>query len=443
MDETSLRAQLELAVSGEPPIAQLVGNSLRAGRRLRRRRRVLTTVAAAVACIIAASIPAAYGSLASHRAPAEAGARRGPTAYVATSADEVVPVSLRTHHRLKAIKLKVRGLPQDMAVAPNGRTVYVLNAPLPTPAKPVPSGGAVTPISTATDRAGRPIRLRGDLQQILITPNGRTAYVLDAGTGLIPINLSTHRPLPEIRVRGAGGAAMMPSGKTIYVTADGGIVPVDLSTGTALKPIVIPKLMMLNSGPVITPNGATMYYAFSSRANSHQPYHIFGVLPVSTATNTALRPITLRNFFGTQFAFAADGATLYTASNDAVQPVDTATNKPLKRIRLPSTSDSYIVAGSPDASTVYAADNNAKFTKSWVVPINAVTNTAGTPIKLRPAGWAPWIVAVAPDGSAYIGIVRDSPNGGPGMVTVVSSAGATAGTVIRTGGAPREIVFAP
>jgi DNA-binding beta-propeller fold protein YncE len=418
---------------------ETVGNFKSSGRR----RRVLTAVAAvAVAGIATASIPAAYGSLAGHRPPAEAGARRGPTAYVATSAREVVPFNLRTHHMLKAIKLKVHGIPQAMVLAPDGRTLYVLSAPLPTRAKPVPSGGAITPIRTATDEAGRPIRLRGDLQQILITPNGQTAYVLDGGTGLIPVNLSTRRLLPEIKVRDAGGAAMMPSGKTIYVTADRGIVPVDLSTGTALKPIAISKLMMLDSAPVITPNGATLYYDVAWRQAADRPFRP-GLLPVSTVTNTALKLITMKNFGGFQLAFGAGGATLYTAGNISVLPVETATNKPLKLINLPHSSDTYILSSNSDASAVYAADNNATFSKSWVVPINAATNTAGTPVSLGLAGWGPSIMAVAPDGSAWVGSDRISEYSGPGMLTVISPGSKTAGKNIRLSGVPTEIVFVP
>jgi hypothetical protein len=406
-------------------VDQIVGNFQRSGRR--RRRHVLAAVAtAAAAGITVASVPAAYGSLAGagrqHRPLAEATAQRGPTAYVATSARVVVPINLRTHQPLKAIKLNVRGLPQDMAVTPNGRTLYVLSAPLPTRAAPVPSGGDVTPISTATDRAGRPIRLRGDLQQILITPNGQTAYVLDAGTGLVPINLRTRRPLPEIKVRNAGlGEAMLPSGKTIYVNAGHGIVPVNLSTRTARKPIVLPKSTMLGYGPVISPTGTTLYDNVTEPVAGphHQHYFRPGLLAVNTAANTALKPIMVNNFGGLQLAFAAGGATLYWAGNTSVLPVRTATNKPLTQIRLPNSSDSYVIAGSPDASTIYAADQNATGSKSWVVPINAVTNTAGTPISLGPAGWTPWIVAVVSPGSA------------------------TAGPVIRTDGAPREIVFVP
>jgi DNA-binding beta-propeller fold protein YncE len=361
---------------------------------------------------------------------------------VATSAKEVVPINLRTHHPLKAIKLRVHGIPKDMAVTPNGRTVYVLSAPLPTPAAPVPSGGAVTPISTATDRAGRPIRLRGDLQQILITPDGQTAYVLDAGTGLVPISLSTRRLLPEIRVRNAGGEAMMPNGKTIYVPAGHGIVPVDLGTGTAPKPIALSKSTMLGLGPVISPNGATLYENFTGPAPHHR-YFTAGLLGVNTAANTALKPIRVKNFAGLQLAYAAGGATLYWAGFNSVLAIDTATSKPLKRIFIPGTSDSYIIASSPDGSTVYAADQNATASKSWVVRINAATNTAGAPISLGPAGWAPWIMAVAPDGSVYVGSNRSGPNDGPGMVTVIPPGSAKAGKRIRLNGAPREIVFAP
>jgi hypothetical protein len=301
----------------------------------------------------------------------------------------------------------------------------------------------VTPINTATDWAGRPIRLRGHLQQILITPDSQTAYVLDTGTGLVPIDLSTRQPRPEIKVRGAGGEAMTPSGKTIYVDASDGIVPINLSTGKALKPIVVPKSIVLGFGPVITPNGATLYYTVSVRASEHQPFH-WGLLPVDTATNTALKPITEKNFGGLQLAFG--GTTLYTGGNNSLLPVDTATNKPLKQIRLPSSSDSYILAGSPDGSTVYAADVNATFSKSWVVAINAATNTAGTPVSLGPSGSGPWIIGVAPDGGAYVGSYRGSPNGGPGTagtVTVIPPGGGTVSKIIRIDGAPRLIVFAP
>jgi DNA-binding beta-propeller fold protein YncE len=117
---------------------------------------------------------------------------------------------------------------------------------------------------------------------------------------------------------------------------------------------------------------ATLYESFVGPAPHHR-YFTSGLLGVNTAANTALKPIMVKNFAGLQLAYAAGGATLYWAGFNSVLAIDTATNKPLKRIFLPGTSDSYIIASSPDASTVYAADQNATASKSWVVRISAAT----------------------------------------------------------------------
>jgi len=164
---------------------------------------------------------------------------------------------------------------------------------------------------------------------------------------------------------------------------------------------------------------------------------------VAPRTGTALKLIAVKNFSGFQLAFGAGGATLYTAGNVSVLPVETATNKPLKQIKLPHSSDTCILSSNSDASAVYAADNNATFSKSWVVPINSATNTAGAPVSLGLAGWAPSIMAVAPDGSAWVGSDRISEYSGPGMLTVVSPGSATAGKAIHLDGVPTEIVFVP
>jgi hypothetical protein len=436
--ETRLRHLLEVA-AGDPPRSVSVSE---VRRRARRRKTVhgmgALSAAATVSAVavIAAVIPGAPGTGAT-------GALGGPTAYVATSAKTVVAINLKTHSVVKTITVKAGGTPLDMAVTPNGETVYVLSAPVPTPAAPVPGRGAVTPISTATDRAGRPIRLRGDLLQILITPNGQTAYVVAAGTGLLPIDLSTGQPLREIKVRGAGSEAMMPNGKTIYVNGSDGIVPVDLAAGKALRPITVPRSVKLGYGPVISPNGSMLYDNADVPVASSHPRGPFrpALLPVNLTTRTALTPITVKNFGGLQLAFGAGGTTVYWAGNNSAVPVETATNKPLKQIRLPSSSDSYIIGSSPDGRTVYATNQSAMFSKAWVVPINTATNTAGAPVNLDLPGWASWIIAAAPDGSVYVGSMGREPMSG--MVTVIRSGSSTAGKHIRIHGTPEKIVFAP
>ena len=82
--------------------------------------------------------------------------------------------------------------------------------------------GTVTPISTATDVPGRPIRLEGEPVGIGIAPGGDTAYVAclntlrDPGT-VVPISTSTNKagtpieipvgPIAMVIVTGTRGAA--------------------------------------------------------------------------------------------------------------------------------------------------------------------------------------------------------------------------------------------
>ena len=70
--------------------------------------------------------------------------------------------------------------------------------------------------------------------------------------------------------------------------------------------------------------------------------------------------------------------------------------------------------------------------------------TAAAPIALREPDWAPVIIAVAPDGSVYVGSSRqigDSAARTVGLVTVIPSGSTTAREVARFGGTPVKIVF--
>ena len=70
-------------------------------------------------------------------------------------------------------------------------TIYVANL----------GSGTVTPIATATNTAGPPIRTGDDTAVIAITPDGRTAYVANAGSNTVtPIATATNTPGPAIPV---------------------------------------------------------------------------------------------------------------------------------------------------------------------------------------------------------------------------------------------------
>ncbi len=427
MDGTSLRTQFD--------------SRRRAGRKLRRPQILSGAAAAGVVGLLAAAVPAAYGSPGTtghlQGSAAQADGHAGPTAYVSTSARTVVPINVTTSTALKAIKLRVGGVPVSMAITRDGKTIYVVSLPDPGGRPPSPSG-YVTPISTATDRTGHPIRLRGYPGQILITPNDRTAYVHDGDT-VVPVNLRTGQPLAAIKVHDAGEMVMAPSGRTIYVTAKAGsnnnprgaIVPIDLRTGKALKPILAPRTVNDVTDPVITPNGATLYVMSLGTT--------YNVLPVSTATRKVLKPI--RVILAGPIAIGPDGAIAYVSTWHGVQPIDTATNKPLKFIRLGVDADSFAFA--PNGRTLYVLG------RSSVIPISTATGTAGKTIGVpEQTGWEAGMIAVAPDGnicvaSIYFKPYVNDPFGTAGAMTVIPAGSRTPGKAIPIDGGPTQLVLAP
>src|SRR5262249_57496908 len=107
-------------------------------------------------------------------------------------------------------------LPYGIAITPDGKTAYVANG----------GSNTVTPISTATNPAGKPIPVGPGPTSIAITPDGKTAYVADWGRGIAnirasdsvfvtPISTATNRPGKPIRVgHGPPAIAITPHGKT-------------------------------------------------------------------------------------------------------------------------------------------------------------------------------------------------------------------------------------
>jgi DNA-binding beta-propeller fold protein YncE len=128
MDETWLRGVLERALVGEPPIGPVTRNSLQAGIKLRRRRRARGAAGSvAVVAVIAVAIPAvtgAFGSTSPVRRTGVQQAARGPTVYVANgSTDTVTPITTASNTPGKPVK--VGNEPWVIAITPDGKTAYV------------------------------------------------------------------------------------------------------------------------------------------------------------------------------------------------------------------------------------------------------------------------------------------------------------------------------
>jgi DNA-binding beta-propeller fold protein YncE len=101
--------------------------------------------------------------------------------------------------------IKIDGSAYAIAVTPDGQTAYVSSEP---PTKQKPPGcagqtGEVTPISTATNMPGPPIRVGCYPYFLAITPDGATAWVASGNNTVTPIATATNTPGKPIKIRGA------------------------------------------------------------------------------------------------------------------------------------------------------------------------------------------------------------------------------------------------
>jgi DNA-binding beta-propeller fold protein YncE len=181
----------------------------------------------------------------------------GKTAYV-TSYDApgaeygtVTPIRIATGTAGPAIHTGLN--PVAIAITPDGKTAYVLSERVP-PEYGQPVEGSVTPIRIATGKAGPAIPVPPASHAIAIAPDGKTAYVLtssyqimdsnDTSPGSVtPIRTATNKPGPAIPDPDANVAAVAmvftPDGKTAYLLNSDEVIPLRTATGTLGTPIPV------------------------------------------------------------------------------------------------------------------------------------------------------------------------------------------------------------
>jgi YVTN family beta-propeller protein len=303
---------------------------------------------------------------------------RPPTAYVTDNASFsdtpiITPIDTATETAGTPFGAGFYGPEQGVAITPDGATAYVTNEYY----------VSVFPVDTATNTAGTPVDLRYYPNYIAIAPDGSTAYVTDNEIGcVIPIDIATGAPGAVIslgKYSPLEGIAITPNGATAYVVnANGAVVPITLATNTPGTPITVGSRPWSIS---ITPNGATAYVVNSGSDS---------VTPVDTATNTAGTPIPVGPA-PDAIAITPNGATAYivNSGNDTVTPIHTATNTagtPIRRVGIYPVG----IAISPNGATAYVTDDYG----SAVTPIRTATNTVGRPI---PVPGYPLAIAITPD----------------------------------------------
>jgi YVTN family beta-propeller protein len=377
------------------------------GARLRRRRRLLSlSVVSALALSTAAVVGVVATSGPSNSGGIVPAGGYGPTAYVfGPNGTDITPIDTTTNTAGPMIVLPESsgdiGHLTNLVVTPNGRTAYVGNA------TSSPNAGSVTQIDTATRTAGPAIAVGGHPEALVISPNGRTVFVA--------------------------------------VTDDGGvleIVPIDTSNNSVGKPIPLPgsafaAVATQNHALAITPNGKTLYVAVLLNPHAGTP-DVGGVIPVDIATGqvggsikTALQP--------SDIAITPNGTTVYVLClsygkaghlTDEVFPIDTRTDALGRAIRVGPTLSSLAMA--PNGKTVYVPTLNGVF------QIDVSTNTAGRTIEL---GQARSMAISSNSERAYI--VLETP-GAEGRVVSLDLTTDSVGKAILVGtGGASDVAYSP
>jgi DNA-binding beta-propeller fold protein YncE len=151
---------------------------------------------------------------------------------------EIVPVSTVTG--AMETPIQIPSYPLGMYIAPDGQTAYVLTA----------GNADLTPVNLVTRVIGTPIPVPGGVQDLAFAPGDTMAYFVSAGSlgegdisyGFVyPIDLPSGVVGPPMRFRFQPNSIVISSdGRTAYVTDGLGVRFVDLATGKVTLTIRLP-----------------------------------------------------------------------------------------------------------------------------------------------------------------------------------------------------------
>ena len=129
--------------------------------------------------------------------------------------------------------------------------------------------GQLVPVDVRTARAFRPIDVGGVSQDLVTTPNGKAAYVLEPPCGVVAVDLATRTALALIKIHNASSFALTPNGKTLYGvgttmdTTDPVLTAIDTAANTTTATIALHAPLhrrhIWQQTLVMAPDGRTVY----------------------------------------------------------------------------------------------------------------------------------------------------------------------------------------
>jgi YVTN family beta-propeller protein len=215
-------------------------------------------------------------------------APNGITAYVTNfDSNTVTPIHLPNDKPMRAIDFSYDVL-YAIAVTPDSQTVYVACW----------GASVIAEIQTSTNTVVSYLDGGLDPVNMAVTPDGSTLYVVnnrwittENEAGVTPIDVATGRTGNQLYLASntlGDGIAITPDGKTAYVIDDLGdsVTPITTATNTVGTPISVGENPLALA---ITSDSLTVYVV-NDQSNT--------VTPVSTATNTAGKAIPVGNYPG-------------------------------------------------------------------------------------------------------------------------------------------------
>jgi DNA-binding beta-propeller fold protein YncE len=245
-----------------------------------------------------------------------------------------------------------------------------------------------------------------------------TAYVaMDTATDpatVVPIRISTGTALAPMRFPGwFAGIQAAPGGKAVFVFSRNIHVSyatrINTVTGKAGSPVVLRGGSPHPSFPLqqiqVEPGGRTAI-AVEFGIWPSSPFD-YGLVAINLVTG-AVRKLLVGN--DSSFALTPDGKTAYFPGvSRAVERVDTATGTVLPPVRLSAPGDTREIALSPGGHTAYVTSTGsvdpASKAVTWVTPIDLATGAAGKPVRVQADGG--YNIAIAPDGTGYVSGYRE------------------------------------
>lgn len=208
--------------------------------------------------------------------------------------------------------------PAGIAIAPDGKTVYVSG-------KDLTHKSYLIPLTTALEACDSPISLPyGFWGAVAITPDGKTAFVLKPErygplSGVIPITLADRKVGDTISIgQFLNSIAITPDGRYAYLTTNHPyLYQLDIASQSASAEIVLPSV---GNDIAITPDGKTAYI---TSWNGDEAL----VLPLDLKTQLPLTPIDTSPYVPREIAIAPDGATAYITIDDGILPISLKTQK--------------------------------------------------------------------------------------------------------------------